>query len=263
MQEAQTTGTALLRTAMGPLAEVQLDPHLPSPLWRQLLSHITQVLASGALKPGDSLPAERDLATALNISRVTVKHCYDELRRAGRLAGRGRAGSVIQAATQPARPAMERMKSFTEEMQELGKTASSQLLAREVVHDRAIASIFGLPSGAPFLHLRRIRMGDGVPIMRELAWYDLSVVPAMNGWDCQGSAYQWLRENCGIKLTSAEQVVEAILCSRDEMTAFDLHAPIACLLFKRKTSDANGHLIEYVESTYRGDAYVYRTHLAG
>jgi GntR family transcriptional regulator len=247
---------------MGPLAGVQLDPHLPSPLWRQLLSHITQILAADGLKPGDSLPAERDLAAALGISRVTVKHCYDELRRAGRLAGRGRAGSVIQAAAQQVRPSAGRLKGFTEEMRELGKTASSRLLVRKVVHDRAIASIFGRPSGAPFLHLGRVRMGDGIPLMHELAWYDLTIVPAMADWDCQGSTYQWLQETAGIKLASAEQTVEAILCSPDEMAAFDLQSPIACLLFKRKTRNADGHLVEYVESTFRGDAYGYRTHLS-
>jgi GntR family transcriptional regulator len=256
-----STGAALLRTVMGPLADVQLDSNLPSPLWRQLLGHITDILASGALKPGDSLPAERDLAAALGISRVTVKHCYDELRRAGRLAGRGRAGSVIQSGTQQAPSGAGRLKGFTEEMQEQGKAASSRLLVRKVVHDRAIASIFGRPSGAPFLHLARIRMGDGVPMLHELAWYDLTVVPAMSDWDGHGSTYQWLREICGMKLTSAEQTVEAVLSSPEETAAFDLSSPLACLLFKRRTSNHSGQLVEYVESTFRGDAYAYRTRL--
>lgn len=240
-------------------AGLVLDQTLPAPLWRQLYSQIDALINSGRIAQGDSLPAERDLAEALGVSRVTVKRCYDELRQARRLAGRGRAGSVVQPPPAPhVAPTLGRLKGFTEEMREMGMVASSRLLVREIGSNRAVASIFGLPSGAPLLHIERVRMGDGTPMTRELAWYDLSLAPKLTEWDGEGSAYAWLREQCGLALAGAEQSVEAVLSSPAEMTAFGFDTPQPCLLFKRRTHVAQGALVEYVEGTFRGDAYVYR-----
>ena len=236
-----------------------LDQNLPAPLWRQLYGQVDALINSGRIAVGDSLPAERDLAEWLGVSRVTVKRCYDELRQARRLAGRGRAGSVVQAPVAPhVAPTLGRLKGFTEEMRELGMVASTRLLVREVRSNRAVASIFGLPSGAPLLHIERVRMGDGTPMTRELAWYDLTLAPKLAEWDGEGSAYAWLREQCGLALSGADQSVEAVLSSPAEMAAFGFDTPQPCLLFKRRTHVAQGSLVEYVEGTFRGDAYVYR-----
>src|SRR3712207_3357090 len=61
-------------------------------------------------------------------------------------------------------PGMDRLKGFTEEMRELGKTPSSRILEQTIVRDRSIASLFGLPSSAPFLKLVRVRCGDKIPL---------------------------------------------------------------------------------------------------
>ena len=158
-------------------------------------------------------------------------------------------------------PTLGQLKGFTEEMQELGKFATSTLLVCEVVTDRRMASIFQRPSHARFLHIERIREADGVPMTRELAWYDLTLAPAMAEWDGGGSAYERLRKVCGLALGGADQSIEAVLSSPGESAAFDFESPQPCLLFKRMTRVITGALVEYVEGTFRGDAYVYRIEL--
>jgi GntR family transcriptional regulator len=244
----------------GGLSGIDLDRQAPTPYWRQLYVQLSTLIESGSIGEGGNLPSERDFAEALGVSRSTVKHCYDELRRAKVLAGKGRAGSVVQAAAQ-VRPALGRLKSFTEEMRELGLTASARIEVCEVVRDRVIASLFGRPSNAPFLHLVRIRKGDDVPMSRERAWYDVTLVPALAQWNGQGSSYALLKDQCGVSLASAEQTVEAVISSPKETRAFGFDAPGPCLLFKRKAYADDGHLVEYVEGTFRGDAYVYRLKL--
>ncbi|MDO5623335.1 MAG: GntR family transcriptional regulator [Pseudomonadota bacterium] len=230
-------------------------------MWRQLFQQLNSMMDAGVLVPGSTFPAERDLAESLGVSRVTVKRCYDELRRDGMLAGRGRAGSVLQAVRR-AQPPLGRLKGFTQEMQELGMAASTQLLERRVTTDRAMASLFGRPSGAPLLHVVRVRAANDVPMTREVAWYDLGAAPALADWDGQGSAYAFLREHCGVVVQHAEQTVEAVESTSAEMQAFGLEVPQPCLLFKRRTYAPGEQLIEYVEGTFRGDAYVYRMKLA-
>lgn len=241
---------------------LRLDRDSTEPFWRQLYSQIVGLLQSGALGAGNALPSERDLSAALGVSRSTIKRCYDELRQQRQLGGRGRSGSIIRT-PERAQPTLGRLKGFTEEMRELGRSASTQVVRREVVTDRAMASLFGQPSTARFLHLIRIRLGDDLPMTREIAWYDLSLAPGLQDWDGQGSAYALLQERCHLRLSEAEQTVEAVLSSEAETLAFGFAQPQPCLLFKRKTRTRQGQLIEYVEGTFRGDAYVYRLTLKG
>lgn len=258
--EVMPAGTEL-PSQLGVLASIKLDERAAAPFWRQLYLQITALMAQGGLSTGQSLPSERDLSEALGISRSTVKRCYDELRNQHQLGGRGRGGSVIQAVPK-VDPQLGRLKGFTQEMRELGKVASTKLELREITTNRMIASVFAKPSNTEFLHLARIRLGDGVPMTREVAWYDLSLVPSLADWPGIGSAYDFITLQAGIVLSWADQSCEAVISSAAEDRVFGFATPQPCLLFKRKTFTQSEQLVEYVEGTFRGDAYVYHLRLS-
>jgi GntR family transcriptional regulator len=241
----------------GPFATLALDRAAHEPFWRQLYAQISGLIEAGAVAQGGNLPSERELAQAMGVSRATAKRCYDELRRFAQLGGRGRGGSVVQAVKQ-LQPTLGKLKGFTEEMRELGMTASTELQERQILTDRMMASVFGRPSTAQFLRLVRVRRADGTPMTREVAWYDLTTAPALESWDALGSAYDFMKNVCGVSLHHAEQTVEAVQSSEQETRTFGFAAAQPCLLFKRKTYAANEQLVEYVEGTFRGDAYVYK-----
>lgn len=233
------------------------DTGIAEPVYRQLQRQIIQMIQAGELGEGDSLPSERTLAEALRLSRTTIRRCYDELREQDFISTHGRAGVIIKS---PPRinPEIGKLKGFTEEMREIGVEPSTQLVERKVVCDRTIASLFNRPSTARFLKLVRLRLGDGVPMTREVAWYDLTLAPALADWDVVGSAYQYLQQHCGVALADGEQTIEAAMSNAEEMEAFGFGEPGPCLLLKRKTYATTGQMVEYVEGTFRGDAYTYR-----
>lgn len=71
---------------------IPLDRESEEPIYRQLIRHIKAQVESGNLPAGVRLPASRDLARQLNISRISVVNAYAELRAEGYLsahAGRG------------------------------------------------------------------------------------------------------------------------------------------------------------------------------
>lgn len=243
------------------LRQLTPDRSLAEPSYRQLKNKIADCIETGLIAEGQSLPSERTLAESLNLSRVTVRRAYDELKADNYLTTHGRSGVTANAPPRLS-PKLGRLKGFTEEMRELGMEPSTQLLSREIVCDRTIASLFGRPSTARFLRLLRLRLGDGTPLSRELAWYDLTLAPDMESWDVHGSAYQFLTERCGIHLTHGEQTIEAVLSSPEESATFGFSEPSPCLLMKRKTYSTTGQVVEYVEGTFRGDAYAYRLTLS-
>lgn len=244
-----------------PWQSLRLSHDISEPYYRQLQRQIKLLIANGNMPSGSSLPSERDLAAALGLSRTTIKRCYDELRATKHLATYGRDGTQVQAPPQRVSPVLGRLKSFSDEMHELGKVPGTWLIDRSVTTDRTIASMFGRASTAEFLRLVRVRSGDGQPMTRQVAWYDLTLAPALADWDIAGSAYKYLEDVCNAPVVWAEQSVESVFSSPDETETFGYASPQPCLLFKRKTFTANNALIEYAEGCFRGDAYVYKIRL--
>lgn len=239
---------------------LKLSDATSEPYYLQLKRQLNALIEDGGLASGYNLPSERVLAEALQVSRTTVKRCYDELRNSQQLSSNGRGGTVVQAPPRVS-PVMGKLKGFTEEMRELGMTASTRVVAHEVVRERTMASIFQRPSTTAFLRLVRVRLADKVPMTREVAWYDLSAAPTLEFWDTRGSAYEFLLEKCRIKLAWADQSIEAVMSSAEESQVFGFSAPGPCLLLKRRAYTAADQLIEYVEGTFRGDAYAYKLKL--
>ena len=155
---------------------------------------------------------------------------------------------------------MDRLKGFTEEMREMGKTPSSRILEKKVVTDRSMASIFGLPSSAPFLKLVRLRFGDNVPLSREVAWYNLTAVPDLADADLSASVYAFLAAH-NAPLIRCDQTIEAATPSKEECRIFSFSVPVPCLLLKRSSYTRDNIMIEYVEGLFRGDLYTYRLKL--
>jgi len=49
------------------------------PIFEQIAKNVHQMLARGALKPGDRLPSARDLAARLSVNPNTIVHAYNQL----------------------------------------------------------------------------------------------------------------------------------------------------------------------------------------
>jgi DNA-binding FadR family transcriptional regulator len=55
----------------------------PRRLYRQIADQIAQLIASGEFRPGERLPAERDLASSLGVSRASVREAIISLEMGG------------------------------------------------------------------------------------------------------------------------------------------------------------------------------------
>lgn len=74
---------------------IELDRHASPSLMRQLYAAVRQQILSGTLPPGRRLPASRDLALRLEISRNVVLEAYDLLLAEGYLTARQGAGTYV------------------------------------------------------------------------------------------------------------------------------------------------------------------------
>ena len=81
-----------------------------SRLYEQIVEQIEQSIVKGALKPGDQLPAERELALQFGVSRTAVREAVKALREKGLVeAYSGRGTFVIDGRSQAIRQSLDFM----------------------------------------------------------------------------------------------------------------------------------------------------------
>lgn len=81
-----------------------------SRLFEQIVQQIEESVVNGSLKPGDQLPAERDLAQRLGVSRTAVREAVKTLREKGLVeAYSGRGTFITDGTSQAARQSFDLM----------------------------------------------------------------------------------------------------------------------------------------------------------
>jgi 2-aminoadipate transaminase len=78
--------------------EVTVDRESNTPIYRQIVRQIREMILTGQLPSGFRLPPERRLADALSVTRATVVTAYDELKAEGLVDARVGRGTVVMAA---------------------------------------------------------------------------------------------------------------------------------------------------------------------
>jgi GntR family transcriptional regulator len=88
---------------MLPCMFVELRKDDPRPVYRQIADELQRSVTVGILKPGDSLPATRQLAAELKLNPNTVQHAYRTLQQEGVIEMRRGLGAFVAAAPKESR----------------------------------------------------------------------------------------------------------------------------------------------------------------
>jgi GntR family transcriptional regulator len=111
-------------------SRIRFDADGPTPLYLKLRKAFRDAVDAGVLPEADALPAERDLADRLGVSRVTVRKAIAGLVHEGVLVQRRGSGTYVA----PRRPRIEqplsRLTSFTQDMASRGLATQSDWLDR-------------------------------------------------------------------------------------------------------------------------------------
>ena len=90
-------------------------------LYEQIVQQIEESVLNGSLKPGDQLPAERDLAQRLGVSRTAVREAVKTLREKGLVeAYSGRGTFITDGTSQAARQSFDLMVKIGQQGQQEG-----------------------------------------------------------------------------------------------------------------------------------------------
>lgn len=117
------------------------------PFYRRIVEVIERGIVAGALAPGFRLPAERDFALALAVSRATVVSAYKELEMRGLVRGYVGRGTFVSATSDGSTPFAWRGKISATALETTDSTM------RDLVRHAADPKIVSLAAGEPALDL--------------------------------------------------------------------------------------------------------------
>jgi GntR family transcriptional regulator len=228
------------------------------PLGERLRNALAAVLDSGAIAPGESLPAERELAARLDVSRSTLRQGLKELAQQGLVTTRPGAGTVVVGRIPKA---LSRLSGFTEDMQLRGLLPSSKVLECSIGPvDAEAAFRTGLPLGTAVMTLVRLRLAGG-----EALSYERAVVPVEAvgpDYDGSGSLYERMDAR-NARPRRILQSLKAVEASDEIAGQLGLRPGAAVLEISQLGYGESGAVVEDAISWYRGDRYKYVGEIRG
>src|SRR6266704_6612230 len=203
---------------------------------------------------GQPIPAERQLAIDLGVSRLTLRAALDELVRDGHLDRRHGSGTYV---TEPKIAQPLTLTSFSDDMRRRGMTPGSRTLElNSMLAGARLAHRLGVSPEARLIRVKRLRLADSMPMAMEVLHVPEALVPGLTRADFENhSFYELLRNRYSITIASGTQSIEPTVTSEEESEVLNvpLHSP--AFLFERTTVSESGRIVQFVRSIYRGDRY--------
>lgn len=217
-------------------------------------AQLLEELGNERWQSGERLPAERQLAADLGVSRTTLREALALLARSGHVIRRaGRGGGTFVAPTKVDRD-LRVMTGLPGHLRRQGHESTSTVLSANLVAaDLKVADALGIGPESLVNEIVRVRFSDGVPISLECSRFPTDRFPDFLRHPLGGSLYEIAEFEYGIKPTRAKEVIEPVMPSEQEARLLDIDVSQPVLSIERVAYDAAGAPIEYGEDLFRGD----------
>ncbi len=229
------------------------------PIYRQIAEALRSAITKGHLKPGELLPSEREIATALGVAKMTVRQALLELKREGLIHRHRGLGTFVAFPRFEHR--LSRLMSFSEDIKLRGMKPGSRILSFGYIpSDGTIASHLGIEEGRNVLRICRLRLIDDQPVGIHDAYLPNDIPISQDELEKRESLYALLEEK-GFQLVEADETIEAVPAEPMQAKLLGLNAGDPLLKVVRTVFSNHRRPIEYVIALYRSDLYRYSTHL--
>jgi len=220
---------------------------------------LRQQISDGALHPGDQLPAEDTLSQTHNVSRGTVREAIRILAKDGLLRREQGRGTFV-AYPQAPEATFFTLSSFDEDMRRQGRQPSSQVLTAEALPAPPnVAERLQTKAIEPVLHIVRLQLADGQPVVHETRYLAQSLCPALLHEDLESNSIHWLLiEKFNIPLVRMTHTVEAGSLSKAQSELLQTEPGATAFFVDRLTyTEIGGQKIPAVwfQAIYREDNY--------
>lgn len=234
-----------------------VDATNPIPKYLQISAWLKELIQNGRYQPGEKLPSEVELSQVCGVNRNTLRQAISELAAIGLLRKEKGTGTFVASRTPvELRHKLERILSFTDLMRESGVEQRTKILSKKIEtagEDVARALLLG-PSKTVIV-IRRVRAGDGVPLIYEESYLPKDIFDGIQNMDLAGSMYKIMTEQFKVSLARSKQTISAVNLDERIASILELSRNAAGIFIESLTFDENSIPTELLYSYHRGDKY--------
>jgi GntR family transcriptional regulator len=220
---------------------------------RQIIEALTTEMQECRLKPYDRLPSEKELCEQWQASRSTVRKAMDQLADRGnifRVPGKGSFVSFPKISHN-----VSQVLSFLEKMKAQGLDVVTKLIQKQIIEpNEEIRAALKLDNGARVLKIQRLRIVKGEPLVLQTAFMPSNICGELMKADLESESLNYLlREQCNIKLSRSDILIEApILSPKERQLLGNPRVPVF-LAVVGLTFDQNDKPIRFSRGIFSGD----------
>lgn len=228
----------------------------PVSYYQQLYTILRDELTRGEWKPGDRMPSETELITIYGVSRITVRQAFDLLVNDGFVYRRRGSGTFVT--TRSSDSSLNRILSFTEDMEQRGLRPETRLIAARLQPAAAdMARKLGIEPGEELAVLESLCLADDAPMGMERSHLGHRHCPGVLEEDyARASLHRTLLERYGIRLARADQSIRAVAADAKTAAALSVSPGAPLFYIERVSFRQTGAPVEYLQAYRRGDRYV-------
>lgn len=211
-------------------------------------------ISTGALKPGDPIPPESQLAHEFAVSRMTVRQALSRLVFEGLIVRhRGRGSFVAEPRLEHTKPFL----SFEEEMEARGAKIGHKLLdMRTVKAEGKVAEQLALPVGTPVTMLKRLRLVDGQAVGYEIRYLPKHIGEALTQDEIHNQPMvKAVKRILGRGRTRLVLRVSSSVVRGEEAKILETKVGVPVLVRENTWHVDPDGPVQYGKSVYRGDRF--------
>lgn len=232
------------------LGNTDLDHTVPK--YIQVKNALIAKIEQGLIPKGSKLPSERVLSEQCNISRMTARNAISELVKEGYVYRNGALGTIVS------RNVIDKnilnVESFSSYVKSIGvKSLRSDVLAQKtIICNKNISEKLALPEGSECYFLKRLRIGDDIPLAIEESYINMNYLQNFQNIDFRNASL-W-EQLCQSKFGEPKHVkcsVAMASLSREECNLLGVKEKSSGFKVSVQNSNIQGDVLEYSSTIYQ------------
>lgn len=227
------------------------------PYYLQIADDMRSNIQIEKWKEGEKIPTELQLCDIYHVSRITVRKAIDELVKDNLIDRKRAKGTFVKKLDAKLSDHFTLVKSFTEEMKEVGIDIVTQTVNVLITHaDKRLAQYLDVDLGEKLIVLKRLRGDKKKSIGYFITYFKYEDFFSLNTRDYYGSFYAYLKQH-DIIVTNKKEIIESIHPTQEIAYFLKVSQNTPILKRTRFTSDLTNSFKEYTECFYIGKEYKY------
>ena len=230
--------------------------------YEQIAKALGERITSGAVSVGESLPTEAALCKKFRVSRYTAREALRQLREAGLITRRPRAGSTVTAAS--ATSAFSLPVSSAADLFRYASDTRFVIAKRERIKATGEAlAVLGCRRGQEWVKLSGERRKPGIttPVCLISVYLHLALAGLAKSIPrSSGVIYPLVEKALGVRITRIDQRIEAVPLAAGQSAALGSKSTFG-LRVVRYYYDATDRLLEVSDSLHAAGRFTYEMRL--